>query len=177
MWEILGVVAATFLFSEFIGYVIHRLAHWPKSGPLYRKHLIHHFQAYPPHQMISEKYVGDLSTSFIPYFTPIFLLMIVGAYVFLPWTLFLPAWITMATVSLVNNHLHDSFHVKGHWLKRFAWHRRLSKIHFVHHHNVKRNLGIYWYGFDRLTGNFRTSSAREPAGPSPSPAASLPPPE
>lgn len=166
MIAVVLTVLVTFLVSEAVGYAIHRMAHWPGSGPLYRKHLIHHFQAYPPHQLLSENYVGDLSTSFIPWFVPIFLVLVVGAYILLPWQLFLPAWATMATVALVNNHLHDSFHVTGHWLKRFRWHRNLSEVHFVHHHNVKRNLGIYWYGIDRLVGSFKRPETASSSGPS-----------
>lgn len=169
MLGILLTIAVTFLVSETIGYLVHRLAHWPKSGKLYQDHLHHHFQAYPPGQYMTEKYLGDLKTSFLPYFIPPFILLNVGAAALLPWPLFLVFLITSSTVSLVNNYLHDSFHVKGHWLKKFGWHRGLSDVHWVHHHNVKRNLGIYWYGVDRMLGTFKPFSAPGPAGPSPSP--------
>lgn len=171
---ILLTAVATFLISETVGYLVHRLAHWPKSGRLYKDHLFHHFQAYPPGQYMTEKYLGDLKTSFLPYFVPPFILLNVGAAALLPWPMFLTFLVVSSTVSLVNNYLHDSFHVKGHWLKRFGWHRSLSDVHWVHHHNVKRNLGIYWYGVDRMLGTFKPFSAPGPVGPSPLPAASSP---
>jgi len=153
--NILLTIIGSFLISETIGYGVHRLAHWPKSGGLYRDHLYHHFQAYPPGQYMTEKYLGDLKTSFLPYFVPVFILLNLTALAFLPWQLFVFFLTTSSIVALVNTYLHDSFHVSGHWLKRFSWHLHLSSVHLIHHHNVKRNLGIYWFGLDRIFGTFK----------------------
>jgi sterol desaturase/sphingolipid hydroxylase (fatty acid hydroxylase superfamily) len=148
----------TFLLVEGVAYSVHRLAHSPKSGKLFRDHLHHHAQAYPPSRYQTEKYLGDLKTSFLPVFVPLFVLLNFVAAAVLPWPCFGVFFVVSSFFSLANNYLHDSFHVTGHWLRNFGWHKRLTVTHQVHHHNVKKNLGIYWYGLDRLFGSFRPSS-------------------
>jgi sterol desaturase/sphingolipid hydroxylase (fatty acid hydroxylase superfamily) len=89
------------------------------------------------------------------------------AYMILPWYLFVPSIITMSLISFVNVVLHDSFHIKNHWLKRYRWHRRLAETHFIHHRNIKKNLGIYFYLFDRMSGSFKRPPQKSGAsGPS-----------
>ena len=169
---ILLTAALTFLLGEGVAFAVHRIAHSPKSGKLFRDHLRHHAHAYPPSRYQTEKYLGDLRTSFLPVFIPIFFLFNLTAAALLPWQLFIVFFWVSSAVALTNNILHDSFHVTNHWLTRFGWHKRLTGIHQVHHENVKANLGVYWYGFDRLTGSFRKPAARGPAVPSPSPSSS-----
>lgn len=156
---ILGIVTTailTFFLVEAVGFGVHRLAHSPKSGKLFRDHLHHHAHAYPPSRYQTEKYLGDLKTSFLPYFVPIFVFVNLVAAAFLSWPLYVTFFVVSSFFSLANNYLHDSFHISGHWLRRFGWYHRMKSIHLVHHQNVKKNLGIYWYGFDRLFGSYRS---------------------
>lgn len=147
----------TFFYSEAVGFFIHRLAHWPGSGKLFDNHLEHHSVAYPPGKFLSEEYLGDILTSFVPYFIPAFVITNGLAFLLLSWPLGLTVFLTTTLVSFANNIFHDSFHVKEHWLAKFRWHKKLRSIHFVHHRNVKKNLGIYWYGIDRIFGSFKPS--------------------
>lgn len=155
MISILVTVIVAFFTVESIGFVVHRLAHWPKSGKLFRDHLHHHAHAYPPNRYQSLSYVGDLGKSFLPVFVPIFLGVNLLALVVVPWHIFLPFFAASATFSLANNYMHDSFHLTKHWLRRFGWYDRMTRLHLVHHQNVKKNLGIYWFGLDRIFGSFR----------------------
>jgi len=148
----------TFLFVEVVGFSVHRFAHSPKSGKLFRDHLHHHAHAYPPSRYQTEKYLGDLKTSFLPVFVPVFVLFNLAAAAMLPWPCYLAFFVVSSVFSLANNYLHDSFHISNHWLRRFGWYGRMASIHRVHHENVKKNLGIYWYGLDRLFGSYRPSS-------------------
>lgn len=155
---LLATAVATFFLVEVVGFSVHRLAHHPRSGKLFRDHLRHHAHAYPPSRYQTEKYLGDLKTSFLPVFVPIFVVFNLLAAAVLPWPCYLVFFVGTSVFSLANNMLHDSFHITGHWLRRFAWHKRLTDVHLVHHENVKKNLGIYWYGFDRILGSYRHSS-------------------
>jgi hypothetical protein len=146
----------SFLLVEVVGFSVHRLAHSPKSGKLFRDHLHHHAHAYPPSRYQTEKYLGDLKTSFLPYFVPIFVVVNLVAAGLLSWPLYLTFFVVTSAFSLANNYLHDSFHISSHWLRKFSWHKHLTATHQVHHQNVKKNLGIYWYGFDRLLGSYRS---------------------
>jgi hypothetical protein len=152
---LLATAVLTFFFSEAVGYSIHRLAHWPKSGKIFRNHLHHHSHAYPPSRYQSEKYLGDLKTSFIPIFIPVFLLVNLLAIRILPLACYPVFLLVSSAVAVANNYFHDSFHVSGHWLSRFKFYGRLKSTHLIHHENVKKNLGIYWYGYDKVIGSFR----------------------
>lgn len=156
--SILVTAIVSFFFSEAVGFAIHRLAHWSGSGKLFQDHLNHHAVAYPPSKYLSAKYLGDLRTSFIPYFIPVFVAFNLLAFAIMSWPMALTFLVVSSAVSLASNMLHDSYHVKDHWLTRFSWHRHLREVHRVHHVNVKKNLGIYFYFYDRLFGSFRPSS-------------------
>ena len=157
---ILTTVITTFFLVETVGFSVHRLAHWPRAGKIFRDHLHHHAHAYPPGRYQSERYLGDLKTSFLPVFVPIFVVWNILAAALLPWPCFVAFFATSSVLSLFNNYMHDSFHVTTHWLRRYRWYDRLSATHRVHHENVKKNLGIYWYVFDRIFGTYRSPSNR-----------------
>lgn len=161
---ILALVATallTFLLVESVAYGVHKVAHSPKSGALFRNHLHHHSQAYPPSRFQAESYLGDLKTSFLPVFIPLFFVVNVLAAAVLSWPCFLVFFVVSSAGSLVNNYLHDSYHISTHWLRRFGWYHRLAGMHRIHHENVKKNLSIYWYGFDRLVGSIRFPSNQQ----------------
>jgi sterol desaturase/sphingolipid hydroxylase (fatty acid hydroxylase superfamily) len=155
---LLATAALSFLLTEVVAYSVHRLAHWPKSGKLFRDHMYHHAHTYPPSRYQTERYLGDLKTSFLPVFIPLFTLVNVLGFIFLPWPCYTVFFVVTSVGSLANSYLHDSFHVSIHWLRRFRWYGRMTKFHRVHHENVKMNLGIYWYGLDRLLKSFKLPS-------------------
>ena len=146
-----------FVSTELIGFAVHRLAHWRGSRRLFHDHLEHHSKFYPPSRYTSERYLGDLRTSFMPWMVAVFALLDLFLISIVHWKLFVPFFVAQATVGLLNNLVHDSFHVDGHWMARFAWHRRLKEKHRIHHENVRVNLGIYWSFFDRILGSSRRS--------------------
>lgn len=150
-------IVGTFLVGEILGFFIHHAAHHRWSGPLYRKHIHHHTVAHPPQRYRTSEYVGALSDSFAVWFIPAGILMIVTAVLALPPAGFMTVISTIIVISLVNGVLHDSFHVQNHPLAAYTWHRRLGGLHEVHHRNVRKNLGIYFFWFDRLAGSFRRS--------------------
>lgn len=141
---VLATVVIAFFLSEWVGFSVHRLAHWPGSGWLFRNHLRHHAEAYPPSRYQTERYLGDLKTSFLRIFVPLFVGLNVLAWIVLPWHLATIFFVTSSATALANSYLHDSYHMNDHWLRRFGWHRRLVDTHYVHHLNVKKNLGIYF---------------------------------
>ncbi len=54
---------------------------------------------------------------------------------------------------VVINYFHRAFHVRGHWLLRFAWFRRRVRLHDIHHFE-RANYGILFFGLDRLWGTY-----------------------
>ena len=55
----------------------------------------------------------------------------------------------------VDNYFHSAFHIRDHWLQRFRWFRRLTRLHDIHH-ITNANYGISFFWMDRLFGTFRT---------------------
>ena len=152
---------ATYTATTLLGYVIHWALHQRWSGPLRKSHMAHHLVHYPPRDLVSDSYrsAGKDSAvyTFLLAFSPLLLLPIVlwlVGWVSLP--VAVAAFFSMALVGLMNDIIHDSFHVRDHWLSRvYPGYESLRIGHFVHHRNMKRNFGIYSFAWDRVFRTFR----------------------
>lgn len=153
MW-ILVTILASFLLSEFIGYVMHRTVHHPISGFAYRSHLVHH-SIYRPDDFVSKKYRSAGSHSLLVYAAPVFILTAVLVFLLVPFWYALLAVGVMAVVSIVNNSVHDLTHLEEHHLYRYKWFRHAVKHHRYHHINCKNQYSITFFWFDRLFGTFK----------------------
>lgn len=48
-------------------------------------------------------------------------------------------------------YLHNSFHVKDHWLERFQWFHELRALHYIHHlGNANHNYALMNFGIDKF---------------------------
>lgn len=160
---LLLAVAATFLYGTFAGWLSHWVLHQRWAGRFYRSHMNHHLKQYPPNDLVSAAYrwagKDDSTVLFIP---PVLLLL--GLFGMALWKLGVPAWtfpILVAealVVGILHDWIHLATHVDGHWMLKSAWVRHLRDLHFEHHHNMRANLGIIWFGWDRLFRTFRTWS-------------------
>jgi sterol desaturase/sphingolipid hydroxylase (fatty acid hydroxylase superfamily) len=59
-------------------------------------------------------------------------------------------------IGFLHGYVHDAFHIEGHWLERSRWFRRLRDLHAFHHRAMRTNLGIFWFGWDRAFGTFKS---------------------
>lgn len=88
-------------------------------------------------------------------------------YVFAFWILFgsylfgvqiptiVAALIGYVMMGLIANYLHESTHVKGHFLEQFDWFQQLRVLHFIHHQgNAKRNFAVINMTLDKLLGTY-----------------------
>lgn len=128
------------------------MLHCKWAGRAYQDHYHHHWEIYPPNDFLSDEYreppkgaeqgkyyVGAVAVLFSPvilYSFWIYLLVVVEAVMILK----------------LNAYVHDSLHVKGHWLERFKLFHKLRKIHFKHHIEDV-NYGIFDFTADLV---FRT---------------------
>lgn len=166
MPTLLVVVLASFVITTFFGHAIHWALHQRWTGLFYRSHMDHHVKQYPPKDLTSSTYrlPSRGATGFV-LFTPAFLI-ILGAAGGLLWLFGLPLWIlavlgpVMLGYGLLNDHVHDAFHVDNHLLSRFAWFSKLQRSHFIHHRNMKVNFGIINFTWDRVFGTFRVRDRR-----------------
>lgn len=151
---------ATFLYGTLAGWVVHWILHQRWAGRFHRAHLNHHLKQYPPHNLVSDTYRSagkdDSTVLFAPPITVSF-----AAFLGTLWALGLPTWslglllVEGALISFLTDYIHDQFHLRAPWLVRFAWFRNLRSLHWIHHVNMRRNLGIMWLGWDRVFRTFR----------------------
>jgi sterol desaturase/sphingolipid hydroxylase (fatty acid hydroxylase superfamily) len=84
----------------------------------------------------------------------VLLLLAAAAALGAPWWVHAGVVAQSAAFGWANDAVHESFHVRGHWLRRFGWAARLTELHKVHHRDVRKNLGIFWLLPDRLFGTY-----------------------
>ena len=144
----------TAVVSSLLGYLIHRLAHWPKAGIFYAMHMEHHRELYPPHEFLSEEYKSAGVASFRLWFVPIITVVVAAFILWLPTWYAVAATASLGIISALDDYLHDQFHLTGSRLVRFRWFRRLRALHLLHHRNMRKNYGIFSFVLDRMLGSF-----------------------
>lgn len=123
----------------------------------------HHLKQYPPGDYLSDTYrhAGKDSTpkffviAALPMLGTVVLLWYVG--VLTLWLMFLSLGI-MFGVGLLDNYLHDAFHIRNHWLTRIpilkGWFARWVQLHYLHHVDMSTNFGIFNFMWDRILKSF-----------------------
>lgn len=143
------------------GYVVHYSFHQKWTGRYHNSHMVHHQKLYPPSRYLSEAYLepGKDNTAkfFIIAGLPLILLpILLVAFHIISLPIFITAMISMAIIGIPHDTLHDAFHIKHHWLRRFRWFEHMTDLHYQHHlGNMQTNFGIYWFGWDKLLGTFK----------------------
>lgn len=165
MIAILITILVTFLVSSMFAYWIHRLLHQSWAGYLYKKHLTHHLILYPPTNYVSDKYrsAGKDNSVFIfavialPFAIIPIVLWLTG---YLPLVLMITVLVIEGIVGFLNNYMHDSFHIKNHWMYHIPLFgflfRYLVYLHYIHHCDMSKNYSIFWFLPDKLFGTFNT---------------------
>lgn len=161
---ILLTIFITFVIVSFFGYWIHKFFHNPISGRFYLAHQTHHFKLYPPTDYLSDKYrsPGKDNTviSFLLLGIPLIALpIILFGFHIISLSILITAMLSIVIFGGLNDYLHDAFHIRNHWLRKFKWFETLTDLHFQHHINVQSNLGIYSFLWDRIFGTFIKNNA------------------
>lgn len=160
------VALATYALGGFLGYATHWVFHQPWSGTLYTRHLAHHERLYPASDFLSDGYRDAGRDSTAPAFAAILVAVVLPLMAVL-YAFGVPAWaiaagaVEAAVIGAANNYVHDALHVRGHFLERFRQFRRLRTAHRVHHANVRLNLGIFSFEWDRVFGTYRRPHLNE----------------
>ena len=140
MLGIVGWFLGSALFTDFIGYWLHRWAH-RKGSPLFRAHMTHHLTNYPPKAVLTPKYHTSGSDSLVIWFAPFLVAYLVIMYI-VPAVNFWPAALGAMMVALLSSLIHDATHVSG----SFVWRRKsflgAAVRHHAHHFKMRRNYGI-----------------------------------
>lgn len=154
------ILVLVFLIVTLFGYVSHWSLHQSWTGRFNNAHMTHHLTLYPPSDYISDKYrgAGKDNTFFtfalisLPLLGLPFLLFFLGAFS-LPLTIIVLA--EMLLIGYLHDYIHTAFHVSNHWLNKFKMVKELGQIHFVHHVDMSKNLGIYSFFWDKIFGTYQ----------------------
>ena len=63
--------------------------------------------------------------------------------------------IEMGIVSVLNATIHDDMHLFESFWGRFWFFGELVYLHNIHHISTDKNLGIFYFGWDRVFGSFK----------------------
>jgi sterol desaturase/sphingolipid hydroxylase (fatty acid hydroxylase superfamily) len=146
MLAIFLTALVAFFISSLFGYVVHRSLHQKWTGRLNQKHMTHHLILYPPTDYLSEKYRQAGADNTVVTFTiaaiPLVLIpILLGVLGILPLPLVITALIVMGLMGFFHDYLHDSFHIKNHFLNR---------LHYLHHIDMQKNFGIFLFHWDHV---------------------------
>jgi sterol desaturase/sphingolipid hydroxylase (fatty acid hydroxylase superfamily) len=121
--------------------------------------MTHHEKLYPPTDMLSDEYRSAGKDSTVWIFAGLSLPVLaipVVAYLFgiIGLVTALGVLGEMVLLGWLHDHVHDSFHVKGHWLRKVPLlnklHARFEKLHYIHHVDMSKNFGIFFSLWDKL---------------------------
>jgi uncharacterized membrane protein len=156
-------ITLSFIVTNLFGWVVHFILHRKEAKQFNASHMAHHLKLYPPTDFFSDVYrdAGNDSTPKFFIVAAIPMLLSVAFFWWLGIISFFVAccsWSTMIGVGLLDNFLHDAFHIRNHWLNRVPlinrWYDVLVKLHFLHHCDMTRNYGIFNFMWDRILKTF-----------------------
>src|SRR6185295_18159825 len=113
----------TYIVTSLFGYTIHWSLHQPWAGSFNTAHMTHHLKLYPPEDFTSDSYRNAGKDSTLLIFAVISLPLILAPCILwflgiLPLIYVILILLTEAAIGFLHNYLHDSFHIKNHWLGR-----------------------------------------------------------
>ncbi len=163
MLAILVTVLISFIISSLFGYVVHRSLHQAWAGRLNRAHMTHHLTLYPPSDYLSDTYRQAGKDSTVKIFalaaTPVVATpIILGIIGILPLSLVITSILVMGAMSFLHDYLHDSFHIRNHFLTRIPGFRDIfaywNRLHYLHHVDMQKNFGIFLFHWDHIFKTF-----------------------
>jgi len=178
MW-LIGAVLFGVIFSEFVGYWLHRLIHSGKIEYLSTNHMEHHLREYGPRMsQRTENYklsnVAAFGSLGLEWWIPISAVAVSSFVLFLLLGLSLKFTSVMMIMAilwgvLMFAYMHDALHIKGVWMLKdtglFRWFKETRRLHNIHHIQINDegrmdcNFGICMFWMDKLFGTYRTKTS------------------
>lgn len=153
----------TYFICSLFGYVVHRAIHQKWTGAINKSHMAHHLKLYPPTDYLSDIYrdagKDDTFKIFAVAAVPVVATPIVlGVTGFLPLSLVITALVVMGLMGFLHSYIHDSFHIRNHFLNRVPvvkdLFKRWNALHYLHHVDMQKNFGIFAFHWDRVFKTF-----------------------
>jgi sterol desaturase/sphingolipid hydroxylase (fatty acid hydroxylase superfamily) len=121
----------------------------------------HHLELYPPTDLVSDSYrSAHWLNSGVFLFTPPFIVIVLLAAIFLyalnlSFTYFFAFAGTALAYSILADYVHDTFHLRDHYLHRFKFYDRIRSLHMLHHIDMRSNFGIVTFFWDKVFHTFK----------------------
>lgn len=163
MIALILTIVLSFITINLFGHTVHWALHQSWSSYFNKAHMNHHMKQYPPEDYLSEKYRHAGKDSTPKFFVLAALPMLSAVFAFwwfgvISLSLMIVAYVIMFGVGLLDNYLHDAFHIKNHWLTRTpvvkVWFARWVQFHYLHHVNMGTNYGIFNFMWDKVFNTF-----------------------
>ena len=149
-----------FYLIEFFGYIWHRnVHHMGLLGNVLRvTHWKHHCIDYPAGDMWTNKMKENTSKIVDREAFPFTFGAILFSYICYKNNIIdrsdLKLYsIMVISMGILNQYIHDSYHIKNHWLNKYKFYRKNKICHDIHH-RLNCNYGILTYTFDRIFGTY-----------------------
>jgi lathosterol oxidase len=150
----------TGIITTFYGYWVHWALHQKFTGKYNRSHMTHHLKLYPPTDFMSDVYRDPGKDNTVIIFTAASLpllcapavLYFLGACGLITAVLM---FVEMLVIGLMNDRIHDAFHINNHWMNKVPGFAGTKDLHFIHHVNMKANFGIFYFFWDKWLGSFQ----------------------
>ncbi len=157
----LYILVIGFLVMTLFGYLVHWLLHQTWSGRLNHAHMTHHLRLYPTSDYLSDTYrEAGKDNTVIMFFYFAIPLILFPAVLYVVHIISLVSMILLFVeifvVGKLHDYFHDSFHIRHHPLKKYAFFNTWTDIHFVHHLDMQKNFGIFFFGWDALFGSWQS---------------------
>ena len=176
--SILETLICSFIFSEFVGWVVHQLLHSEKIEWLSRSHMIHHLRVYGPKtpQRRKEEYISSTDNRIsignigLEWLLPLgFVVAIeVGANILLGTSTAMILLFTGSSIAygiFLFGYMHNNMHRKNFWMEKTPiiknWFLNSRRLHDIHHLHFSEtglndvNYGICFHFFDKLLGSYK----------------------
>ncbi len=145
--------------TSFAQTLLHRwLGHTRAGGALRRVHEGSHHTIYTEGRMLSRSY-DDAEISITPFFAAPALAVIAFFLWLLPLRFVVALSSGIGVSYAAHVFLHAHYHLSTSALRRYAWFRRLRRLHAIHHRAGTKNFGLVHFWWDRASGTFDDSRA------------------
>lgn len=149
------------LVIEVAGYLWHRyVEHEGKAGKkVQEKHVQHHEKDYPTTALRPDTQKYKRAKSWSWYVLTVILIVLALVIIPRPYSYFAIVG-GLVYAKFIVSYFHKAFHLPHHWLHKYAWFRKLTELHDIHHYSVA-NYGIVFFFMDRLFGTYQQTMPKK----------------
>jgi len=154
----LGIIVFTYLFMTAFEHSLHKVSHYPRAGPLYRWHRLHH-RDYHSTRLETDVYQDSGGSVLQNYYLYCIVSMWFVVYLVSTQRVFVIVFTETSLYTFGINYFHECFHTKQTVWNRFAWYRRMKAYHLMHHQKQSFNYNFMDPTNDVIHRRYRNPTA------------------